>query len=238
MNKVYKVIFNHTLQVYQVVSELAKGHSKSKTPDIVRERHAGRGTSYILPAALLATMALLSPSYSFAADEITRVNAGTNIVVSDKTEEGAVTVSTKGDPTFTSVTAGAGTNQVVLGDTGVAVGGKTYITGSGLNANSQKITGVTAGNIASGSTEAVNGGQLYTTNQTVNKGWDAQANGTTVKTVTPSSNTLNFKNGDNISIFNDTEAIKISTVPNPNFTSVKVNDKTYISSTGLNANDQ
>lgn len=41
MNKVYKVIFNHTLQVYQVVSELAKGHSKSKTPDIVRERHAG-----------------------------------------------------------------------------------------------------------------------------------------------------------------------------------------------------
>ena len=238
MNKVYKVIFNHTLQVYQVVSELAKGHSKSKTPDIVRERHAGRGSSYILPAALLAAMALLSPSYSFAADEITSVNAGTNIVVSDKTEEGAVTVSTKDNPTFTSVTAGAGTNQVVLGDTGVAFGGKTYITGSGLNANSQKITGVTAGNIASGSTEAVNGGQLYTTNQTVNKGWDAQANGTTVKTVTPSSNTLNFKNGDNISIFNDTEAIKISTVPNPNFTSVKVNDKTYISSTGLNANDQ
>ena len=243
MNKVYKVIFNHTLQVYQVVSELAKGHSKSKTPDIVRERHAGRGTSYILPAALLATMALLSPSYSFAADEITSVNAGTNIVVSDKTEEGAVTVSTKDDPTFTSVTAGtvtagAGTNQVVLGNTGVAVGGKTYITGSGLNANSQKITGVTAGNIASGSTEAVNGGQLYTTNQNVNNGWNAQANGTTVKTVTPSSNTLNFKNGDNISIFNDTEAIKISTVPNPNFTSVKVNDKTYISSTGLNANDQ
>ena len=238
MNKVYKVIFNHTLQVYQVVSELAKGHSKSKTPDIVRERHAGRGSSYILPAALLAAMALLSPSYSFAVDEITSVNAGTNIVVSDKTEEGAVTVSTKGDPTFTSVTAGAGTNQVVLGDTGVAVGGKTYITGSGLNANSQKITGVTAGNIASGSTEAVNGGQLYTTNQTVNKGWDAQANGTTVKTVTPSSNTLNFKNGDNISIFNDTGDIKISTVPNPNFTSVKVNDKTYISSTGLNANDQ
>ena len=238
MNKVYKVIFNHTLQVYQVVSELAKGHSKSKTPDIVRERHAGRGTSYILPAALLAAMALLSPSYSFAADEITSVNAGTNIVVSDKTEEGAVTVSTKDNPTFTSVTAGAGTKQVVLGDTGVAVGGKTYITDSGLNANSQKITGVTAGNIASGSTEAVNGGQLYTTNQTVNMGWDAQANGTTVKTVTPSSNTLNFKNGDNISIFNDTGAIKISTVPNPNFTSVKVNDKTYISSTGLNANDQ
>ena len=238
MNKVYKVIFNHTLQVYQVVSELAKGHSKSKTPDIVRERHAGRGTSYILPAALLAAMALLSPSYSFAADEITSVNAGTNIVVSDKTEEGAVTVSTKDNPTFTSVTAGAGTKQVVLGDTGVAVGGKTYITDSGLNANSQKITGVTAGNIASDSTEAVNGGQLYTTNQTVNMGWDAQANGTTVKTVTPSSNTLNFKNGDNISIFNDTGAIKISTVPNPNFTSVKVNDKTYISSTGLNANDQ
>ena len=32
MNRIYKVIFNHALQVFQVVSELANGHPKSETP--------------------------------------------------------------------------------------------------------------------------------------------------------------------------------------------------------------
>ena len=42
------------------------------------------------------------------------------------------------------------------------VGGKTYISAAGINANDQKITNVADGSISEGSKDAVNGGQLYT----------------------------------------------------------------------------
>ncbi|PJK12613.1 hypothetical protein CO614_04185, partial [Lysobacteraceae bacterium NML120232] len=51
--------------------------------------------------------------------------------------------------------------------TGVNVGGKTYITGAGLNANDQKIVNVADGDLSAGSKDAVNGGQLFATNQNV-----------------------------------------------------------------------
>lgn len=41
------------------------------------------------------------------------------------------------------------------------VGGKTYISADGINANDQKITNVADGSISEGSKDAVNGGQLY-----------------------------------------------------------------------------
>ena len=47
------------------------------------------------------------------------------------------------------------------------VGDKTYINQSGLNANNQKVTNVADGEVAEGSTDAVNGGQLHQTNQRV-----------------------------------------------------------------------
>ena len=51
---------------------------------------------------------------------------------------------------------------------GVGYKGKAYITSSGLNANNQKITGVAAGTIAAGSTDAVNGSQLYDVKNSIN----------------------------------------------------------------------
>ena len=60
-------------------------------------------------------------------------------------------------PEFTEVTAGTGTNKVVINDNGVHVGGKTYINNTGLNANNQKITNVAAG---TDNSDAVNFGQL------------------------------------------------------------------------------
>lgn len=52
---------------------------------------------------------------------------------------------------------------------GIGYGDKAYITSSGLNANSQKITGVAAGTIAEGSKDAVNGSQLNATNKKVDE---------------------------------------------------------------------
>lgn len=65
-------------------------------------------------------------------------------------------------------------NSVAAGDfymstAGIGYGGKAYITSSGLNANSQKITGVAEGTISEDSTDAVNGSQLNATNKKVDE---------------------------------------------------------------------
>ena len=56
-----------------------------------------------------------------------------------------------------SVTAGGTT----INNGGLTVGGKTYVTPSGINANDKKITNVADGEVAANSKEAVNGGQLH-----------------------------------------------------------------------------
>ncbi|PJK12612.1 hypothetical protein CO614_04180, partial [Lysobacteraceae bacterium NML120232] len=98
------------------------------------------------------------------------VNEGKNIKVTSTLNADGSTdyeVATADDVEFDSVTAGTGANQVKLDGTGVNVGGKTYITGAGLNANDQKITQVADGDLSAGSKDAVNGGQLFATNQNV-----------------------------------------------------------------------
>lgn len=47
------------------------------------------------------------------------------------------------------------------------VGDKTYISESGINANKQKVVNVAAGDLSANSTDAVNGAQLYQTNERV-----------------------------------------------------------------------
>ena len=56
-----------------------------------------------------------------------------------------------------SVTAGGTT----INAGGLTVGGKTYVSPNGINANDQKITNVANGDIAANSKDAVNGGQLH-----------------------------------------------------------------------------
>ena len=65
--------------------------------------------------------------------------------------------------TATAVTAG----KTSISDEGVKVGDKTYISDKGLNANDQKVTNVAAGELSETSKDAVNGSQLYKTNQEV-----------------------------------------------------------------------
>lgn len=49
----------------------------------------------------------------------------------------------------------------------VKIGNKTYLSADGLNANGQNVTDVLAGNLKLDSTDAVNGSQLFATNQNV-----------------------------------------------------------------------
>ena len=83
----------------------------------------------------------------------TTVEAGNNITVTETNTDGGkkYTVGMTKDITVDSV----------------KVGDKTYVSEAGLNANDQTITNVKDGKIAEGSKDAVNGGQLYATNQLV-----------------------------------------------------------------------
>ena len=109
----------------------------------------------------------------------TTVAAGDNITVTEGTNKDGgknYTVAMKKDITVDSVKAGdttINTEGVRIGDTtslkkdSLTIGGKTYVTDKGLNANDQKVTNVAAGDISEKSTDAVNGSQLFATNQKV-----------------------------------------------------------------------
>ncbi|NJE34502.1 hypothetical protein E0L13_05670, partial [Megasphaera sp. SW808] len=145
----------------------------------------------------------------------------------------------------------------------VSVGDKTYISSTGLNANSQKITNVEDGNLASGSKDAVNAGQLYDVKQSIKTyadgdgitiaGDDNKISVNTGKGLEIADDKVQVKvNGSNLTL-DDTNGLSLSTTltgltsigtgsltatGDVTAASFKVGDKTYISSTGLNANSQ
>ena len=88
------------------------------------------------------------------------------------------------------------TGNTVINNNGLTVSGKTYVTNNGLNANNQKVTNVADGQVAAGSKDAVNGGQLHDAkNEVINKGLRFDADNNSEKT-----NKLGSKvtvNGDN-----------------------------------------
>jgi putative S-layer y domain protein len=88
---------------------------------------------------------------------------------------GALNIKLAKDVKVDSVTTG----NTVINNNGLTVGGKTYVTNNGINANNQKVTNVADGQVAAGSKDAVNGGQLHDAkNEVINKGlrFDADNN--------------------------------------------------------------
>ena len=104
---------------------------------------------------------------NLVAQQTNTANGGAtvNYKLSDKLEN---LVSVKS----AEIEAGIGPNKVVLNNNGVKVGDSTLndkgltinngpsVTDAGIDAGNKKITGVANGNVAAGSTDAVNGGQL------------------------------------------------------------------------------
>ncbi|MCR4531138.1 ESPR-type extended signal peptide-containing protein, partial [Acinetobacter venetianus] len=74
-----------------------------------------------------------------------------------------ITIATSKDLTVDSVTAG----NSKLDTTGLVITGGPSITTTGIDAGSKVISNVADGSVAAGSKDAVNGGQLFTTNQNV-----------------------------------------------------------------------
>ena len=172
--------------------------------------------------------------------------AGSNISLSANGEQ-QITVATASNVTFDSVDVG-----------------DVKISQTGINAGNKVITNVADGSISQGSTDAVNGSQLYDVDQKVNtntsgiasnkakitaletevaKGWTSSVNGTEVKNI-KMGGTQNFEDGKNIELTTDEyDNIIVSTADEVNFEKVSVagnGDATsvVIDSTGIDMGSQ
>ena len=171
-----------------------------------------------------------------AAKTVTVSGDGTNTKV-DKTTNADGTVDYKVSLN-NSVTLGSDADKKIAlnGTAGtVTVGDKVSLNGAngtatiggatlGNDGTNTYLTGLTnktwdPNNITSG--RAATEDQLQSVSNTVNKGWTAKIDGTDVKSVMPTDNTLNFVTGDNIELSSGSD-IKISTKLDVNFTTVRI----------------
>ncbi|MGK9237346.1 YadA-like family protein, partial [Inquilinus limosus] len=140
------------------------------------------------------------------------------------------------------------TTDVAVGTAGATIGGKAY-TFAGANPTStvsvgsagaeRTITNVAAGRLSDTSTDAVNGSQLFATNQaidsvaaTANAGWNLSADGgATSQNIAPGG-TANFAAGSNTTVSRSGSTITYGVVADPSFNSVTVGN-TLITTDGL-----
>ncbi|QSZ38073.1 Autotransporter adhesin [Actinobacillus pleuropneumoniae] len=157
---------------------------------------------------------------------------GKNIITVVK--DGALTVNLNKDVDLGkdgSVTTG----NTKVSDKGVSFADSLVnLTSNGLDNGGNKVTNVKAGDVNANSTDAVNGSQLYATNQNVTnvqnevaKGWNIEAgtvDGGKVfnasKTKVAMGDTVGVKAGKNIEITQDGSNIAIATSANPTFETV------------------
>ncbi|MEE0484517.1 MAG: YadA-like family protein, partial [Megasphaera elsdenii] len=110
-------------------------------------------------------------------DKVTVTKGGLDVTGGTTTDTLHVTSTSTfdGKATFKDIVTmekdlSVGGNATVAGSmtaSSYKVGDKTYISESGINANNQKVVNVAAGDLSANSTDAVNGAQLYQTNERV-----------------------------------------------------------------------
>jgi autotransporter adhesin len=119
----------------------------------------------------------------------------------------------------------------------------TSVVSVGTPGNERQITNVAAGRLSATSTDAVNGSQLYATNQAIdavgqvaNAGWNLSANGGTPVNIKPGA-TVDVAQGTNIVVAQAADgSLTIATSMTPAFTSVTAGDST-LDNGGLTVND-
>lgn len=97
------------------------------------------------------------------------VTAGKNVVVTDN-DDGTQTVGLS-DTISLSDEGAIKVAKATLNGDGLSIQGGPSVTTAGVNAGNQRVTNVSAGRIEQGSTDAVNGGQLWEAQQAWNDRW-------------------------------------------------------------------
>ena len=200
--------------------------------------------------------------------EVSAGVSGKNLGVKKNSAGDGLSIVMTEKPEFNTVTAGTATNtKVTMGDSGVKVGEKTYVDKDGLHANGNKVTNVAEGNITEAdSKDAVNGGQLYTTNQNVANNTTAitkqgdrittleggfyvtAGNDTATGSNIKAGETVNFAAGDNavITTEKDSKSITVGMSKTPTLDGVTVKNSSdtagagdvIINGSGINAGNK
>ncbi|WP_386687099.1 YadA-like family protein [Lonepinella sp. MS14437] len=176
-------------------------------------------------------------------DTVSLNNTDKNIVISKETTDDNVTFNLAKDLTgLTSATFG----DTSINNDGLTIKDGPNVTKSGIDAANTKITNVTNGTVDATSKDAVNGSQLYATNQNISnvssnvsnntaeiaKGWNltTSANGGAVSGNTTEQinmgETISFIAGKNVNLTQATNNITIATADNVTFTNVTLGDTT------------
>lgn len=147
MNKTYKVIYNRTRCMYQVVSELAKGHTKSETPEMLKSlfnKHSGLTRGIVM--AVLSMSLAMPVGVAVQADD-----AGTS--------------ATSGDTTTSDTTGATTTNESVTVADGATLTGSGAATVSSTTSDGKNIITIsvpTNGTVKEDNMGLVTGGTVYT----------------------------------------------------------------------------
>lgn len=172
MNKTYKVIYNRTRCMYQVVSELAKGRTKSETPEMLKTVFSKHGS-----LARGIVMAVLSMSLAMPVGvAVQAADTGTSATSSDTTTSDTTGATTTNE----SVTVKDG--AVLVGSGAVSVSSSTDTT---KNTTTITIDVPTNGKVEANGTGLVTSGTVYTA---VNE--EQTAREAAVKSVTDKIGTL------------------------------------------------
>lgn len=130
-----------------------------------------------------------------AMGDTVKITAGNNINITQNNAN--LTIATKENVTFTKVTTG----NTTLDDKGLTIKDGPKIIKDGIDAGNKKITNVSNGTINASSKDAVNGSQLFATNQNVTNNANNIANNTQniSKNTSEIAKGLNFQ-GDNTGV--------------------------------------
>ncbi|OOF89170.1 hypothetical protein BKG94_00825 [Rodentibacter ratti] len=130
-----------------------------------------------------------------AMGDTVKITAGNNINITQNNAN--LTIATKENVTFTKVTTG----NTTLDDKGLTIEDGPKIIKDGIDAGNKKITNVSNGTINASSKDAVNGSQLFATNQNVTNNANNIANNTQniSKNTSEIAKGLNFQ-GDNTGV--------------------------------------
>lgn len=177
----------------------------------------------------------------------TTYTAGNGIAI-DKTNKNAISVKLKEDEKNLEVTEDGlalkkalTVESVKAGDfymstAGIGYDDKAYITSSGLNANSQKITGVAEGTISEDSTDAVNGSQLNAVKETANKGWKLSIGKGEAVNVAPGE-IVDFSGDDNIKVSNTGKDVKVELEKNLTGLTSVTTENAYVTNVNASNNE-
>lgn len=198
--------------------------------------------------------------------DLKNINEGGKKVITDlaeSVEKTSEVTNTDGNLTVTAKRDGNNTVYDVnlaknINADSYSVGDKTYITNIGINANNQKITNVAGGDVAEGSTDAVNGDQLYNVQKNINNKIDVDMSkkaDVDLKNITESGKEVIKELADSVDdtaeVTTKDKNLKVTSEKNGNVTtydvamardldvdSLSVGGKTYITNVGINANNQ